>query len=414
VAVSPSGERASPHTTALRGATLIDGTGADPRSGATVVLEGDRIIAVGTGRPPAGSRVLDLGGRTLIPGLFNCHVHLQLDAGPTPLVALEDESPDVTRVRARERAARMLRAGVTTVRDCGARDWQVIELRRSVDEGIVSGPRILACGRALCLAGGHAQVVGEPVKVVDDVPGAVRRQIEAGADFIKAMATGGFGKAGERLDHSELDLEQLAAAADAAHAAGRRLTVHAYGTRGIRDAIAAGADSVEHATFLDDEVLRLLKERGIFIVPTLTNTYRVATEGAKGGVPPYIIASAAAALPAMLANAGRAWRAGARMALGTDAGSWINPHDDIATELRLRVQVGVPPLAALTMATRWSAECLGIADRVGTLEPGKLADVVVLDGDPLTDLSALERVQAVFKGGELVHSVDGALAEEAS
>jgi imidazolonepropionase-like amidohydrolase len=389
-------------TTALCGVTLIDGTGADPRTGMTLVMDDRRLAVVGTGRPPAGARVIDVEGRVVIPGLFNCHVHLQLDGGPSPLVDLATEPSGMSLLRAARRAGQMLRAGVTAVRDCGAKDWHIIHLRDAVEGGVVEGPRILACGRALCAAGGHAEVVGEPVRGVDEVAGAVRRQLDAGADFIKAMATGGFGRAGERLDHSELGVEHLRVAAQTAHAAGRRLTVHAYGAGGIRDAARGGADSVEHAAFVDDEALDLLRSRGVFTVPTLTNTFRVVTEGAKGGVPSHVVASATAAWPTMLANAARTWRAGVKMAVGTDAGSWLNPHADIATELRLRVQIGATPLEALTMATRGSAECLGIAKDVGTLEPGKLADLVVLDADPLVDMGALERIHAVFKGGRRV------------
>ncbi len=392
--------------TALRGATVIDGTGAGPRPGGTLVIEGRRLTAVTTGPAPAGARTVDLDGRTVIPGLFNCHVHLQLNAGPSPLADLAGEPSGLSLLLAARRAGEMLRAGVTTVRDCGAKDWQVIHLRRAVEEGIVEGPRILACGRALCAAGGHAEVVGEPVGGEADVARAVARQLEAGADFVKAMGTGGFGKDGELLDRSELTVAQLRAAADAAHGAGRRLTVHAYGGQGIRDAIEAGADSIEHATFVDGPLLAALRARGVFIVPTLTNTYRVATEGARGGVAPFIVATASAVLPTMLDTAGRAFRAGVKMALGTDAGSWLNRHADIATELRLRVQAGATPLAAITMATAWSAECLGVGDQVGTLEPGKLADLVVLDGDPLADLSALEKIHAVYKDGAPIRRAD--------
>ena len=391
-------------TTIIRGARVIDGTGAAPTTHATLWLEAARIAEVGTdgGRVPAGARVVDVEGRTVIPGLFNCHVHLHLDAGPAPLAALAGEPPETTHVNAARRATAMLRRGITTIRDCGARDWQVIALRDAIARGEIEGPRIFACGRAICAAGGHALVLGEPVESESDVSEAAQRQLAAGADFLKAMATGGFGKDGERLDDCELSVNQIRAAAEAAHAVGRRLTVHAYGNRGIRNAVAGGADSIEHATFVDDETLALLKARGVMLVPTLTNTYRVATEGAQGGVAPYIIKTAAAIFPTMLASAERALRVGVKLAVGTDAGSWLNPHTDIAMELRLRLQAGATALEALTMATGWSAECLGVADQAGTLEPGKLADVVVLDGDPLEDLGALERVHAVWKQGRRV------------
>ncbi len=389
-------------TLVIRGACLIDGTGAEPRKDATLVIRGRRIAEIrprGGGRPEPGAVSMDVEGRTVIPGLFNCHVHLQMNAGPSPLADLETEPSGISLLLAARRAADMLRHGITTVRDCGARDWQVIHLREAVTAGLVEGPRILACGRALCAAGGHAAVLSEPVGGEASAAAAARRQLAAGADFVKVMATGGFGKDGERLDHCELGVGEIRAAAEAAHAAGKRLAVHAYGNRGIRDAVAGGADTVEHATFLDEETVALLRRSGTFIVPTLTNTYRVATEGLERGVSEYLVRTAASVLPVMLRNAGLAYRAGVRMAVGTDAGSWLNLHTDIVTELRLRIEAGVSPSDAIVMATRASAECLGLDAVVGTLEPGKLADIVVLDGNPLEDLSALERVHAVFKEG---------------
>ncbi|MGH6691456.1 MAG: amidohydrolase family protein, partial [Gammaproteobacteria bacterium] len=170
----------------------------------------------------------------------------------------------------------------------------------------------------------------------------------------------------------------------------------------IRAAIAAGADSIEHATFVDDETLALLRRRGVFIVPTLTNTYRVTTDGERGGVAPYIVKTASSVFPTMLASAGRAIRAGVRMALGTDAGSWLNPHTDLTTEIRLRVEAGATPLTALSMATLLSAQCMGLEADLGSLEPGKIADIVVLDGDPLMNFTAYERIHRVFKSGEPV------------
>ncbi len=386
----------------IRGAHLIDGTGADPQPDCSLLIEAGRIVEVRPGgglRATADTRSVDVQGRAVIPGLFNCHVHLHLDAGPQPLAALAAEPPGLSALRAAHRAQAMLRRGITTVRDCGAKDWQVIHLRDAVASGAVQGPRIQACGRALCAAGGHAAVLSEPVADEVEMARAARRQLEAGADFLKVMATGGFGKDGEQLDRCEFEVEPIRLAAEIAHRAGRKLAVHAYGNLGIRNAIAAGADSIEHATFVDDETLDLLRRRGIFIVPTLTNTYRVATEGEAGGIAPYIVKTASRVFPTMITNAGRAYRAGVKMALGTDAGSWLNPHTDVATEIRLRVEAGATPLAALTMATFLSAHCLGLEAIVGSLAPGKLADVVVLDGDPLTDLTAFERVHAVYQSG---------------
>lgn len=386
----------------IRGGYVIDGTGADPQRDCSLLIEDGRIVAVRPGgdlRAPAGTRSVDVEGRSVIPGLFNCHVHLELDAGPAPLAALATEPSGLTLLRAAQRARAMLRHGITTVRDCGAKDWHVIHLRDAIAGGVVQGPRIQACGRALCAVGGHAAVIAEPVAGEAEMAAAALRQLEAGADFLKVMGTGGFGKDGEQLDRCELDVEPIRVATAIAHRAGRKATVHAYGNQGIRNAIAAGADSIEHATFVDDETLDALRRRNVFIVPTLTNTYRVATEGEQGGVAPYIVKTASQALPIMMANAARAYRARVKMALGTDAGSWLNPHTDVATEIQLRVESGATPLAALTMATAASAECLGLQALLGSLEPGKIADVVILDGDPLADLTAYRRVHAVYRGG---------------
>lgn len=393
-------------TLVVRGARLIDGTGRGPIGGVTLVIEGDRIRAI----DPAGSRsgsgatIVDVGGRTVVPGFFNCHVHLQMNAGPAPLADLGEEPSGVSLLLAARRAGEMLRHGITTIRDCGARDWQVIHLRDAIAAGIVEGPRIFACGRAIAARDGHAQVLSEPVEDVHEVADAVRRQLQAGADFVKVMATGGFGKDGERLDHCELSVEQIRTAVDVAHAAGKRVAVHAYGNTGIRQAIAAGADTIEHAAFLDEETIGLLCAKGIPIVPTLTNTFRVSTAPPGSGLSEYMVRTAAGAFPTMVDTARRARTGGVTLAFGTDAGSWLNAHTDIATELRLRVEVGAAPVEALRMATLDSARSLGVAADLGSLEPGKIADLVVLDGDPLVDLAAVSTVYAVYKGGRRVAS----------
>jgi imidazolonepropionase-like amidohydrolase len=390
----------------IEGAYLIDGTGAEPVPSCAIVVEGDRIAALlpgGRGRTAAGDRVLDVGGRTVMPGLFNCHVHLQMDGGRSPL---EASALAVSAPSAPARAESMLRRGITTMRDCGARDSAIVTLAKDVKAGRVRGPRIVACGRPLCATGGHAPALSEPVRGEEQIRQACRRQLDDGAEFIKVMATGGFGKEGEQLDVCELTVAELAAAAEVAHEAGRKLAVHAYGNQGIRNALAAGADTIEHATFLDEETVGILKERQTFIVPTLANTYRVATEGQAGGLSAYMVGVAERVFPVMMETFRLAYRAGVRVALGTDAGSWLNPHTDIVTELRLRIRAGATPLDVIRMATGESAACCGLAHETGTIAPGKLADLVILNANPLEDISAVEDLYRVYLGGVEVHPAE--------
>lgn len=391
---------------AVTGARLIDGTGNGVIPDAAMLIVDGRIerIVAGGGADMVRSADtrLDLEGRSVVPGLFNCHVHLYMNAGTQPLVDLAEEPTGLSVLIAAARARRMLGNGITTVRDCGAKDLEILHLRRAVADGHIAGPRILSCGRAICSAHGHAKVLSAPVHDADEVARVAKNQLAAGTDFVKLMATGGFGKDGEDLDKCELTEEEIRAAVHIAHGARKRVAVHAYGNQGIRNAVLAGTDTVEHCAFPEDDTIVLMLERDTSAVPTLTNTFKVSTQGGDWGVTPYIVETASRVYPEMLSRARRMLEMGLRMGVGTDAGSWLNPHEDIVTELQIRVELGASPVEAIRMGTLDSAACLGLEHEVGSLQEGKTADFVVLDGDPAEDIAALRSVHEVYRNGRAV------------
>ena len=256
-------------TLVLVGATLIDGTGAEPVRGRAVVVEGDRITQVVHGaRAPRGRRI-DLSGFTLLPGLINCHVHLCFGAEADPVRALKDEPPALTALKVLRRAHETVEAGVTTVRDLGGREYVELAVRRAIAEGLFPGPRILGAGRPVCMTGGHGNFVGREADGPDDVRKAVREQLKAGVDVIKLIATGGVMTPGVEPGSPQLTLDEMRAGVEEATKAGRRTAAHAQGSTGIADAVEAGITTIEHGIFLTDEIIAAMKRRGVFLVPTL-------------------------------------------------------------------------------------------------------------------------------------------------
>jgi len=399
----------------IKNARLIDGTGRDPVTGAAVLIEEDRIAAVGSVGEvaiPEGDRVetIDAAGRTLLPGLIDAHVHITGNGDPDLLKAMKKTIPYVT-LESSVNARKTLEAGFTTIRDAGG-EWLIdISLRDAIRDGLVPGPRMLVSGVPLSITGGHGDHFFPPeiefrgrrvVDSPDEARKAAREQLRNGADLIKLMATGGVMSEKDLPTSRGMTIAEMEAAIEEAHNVGKKTLAHAQGANGIRNAILAGVDSIEHGFYLTDEIIDLMLERGVFLVPTLVAVHQILANGEKMGIPEYGVRKAREHAEAHKKSFQRALKAGVKIAMGTDAATPFNYHGRNALELELMVEAGMTPAQALQAATRMGAELLGLADKIGTVEPGKLADLILVDGDPLADIRLLqdtERIKLVIKGG---------------
>jgi len=390
------------HRTILRNARLLDGTGAAPYVGVDVVLDGGKIAAVGGLHPSGDAEVIDLRGRTLMPGLIDCHVHLTFAGDPKDVErAATVPVPDLAWTAAAN-ARDTLDGGVTTVRDVGARAGVAIRLREAIAAGRVPGPRVRAAGSIICMTGGHGWFIGREADGPDDVRRAVREQLKAGADCLKFTATGGGMTPGVDPRASSFTEAELAAGVDEAHKAFRRAAAHAQGNAGIKNAVRAGIDSIEHGVYLDDEVVEEMLRRGTFLVPTLVAPAMIARHGTSAGIPDYVVTKASGVLEVHRESFRKAARAGVRIAMGTDAGTPFNRHGANVQELALMVECGMSPADTIVAATRSAAELLDLLKVTGTVEPGKSADLLIVDGDPLTDIRILgdrDRLLGILKDG---------------
>lgn len=394
----------------LRGARLIDGTGRPPQDDAAVLVDGPYIVAVGPQADlglPAAATVYDLQGKTLLPGLIDCHVHVTMEPDPDPLPRLREESDLLLTLRGAKNAWRSLLAGYTTLRTLGGRGRSEIELKRALEKGLLRGSRLVVAGQLLTMTGGHGYFMGREVDGPDQLRRAAREELKAGADVIKLMATGGVLTPGVEPGSPQLTLEEMRSAVEEAHKAGKKTAAHAQGSEGIKNAILAGIDSIEHGMFLTDEIIELMLEKKVFLVATLAAPYYIFYEGKKAGIPEYAVKKTEKAMAAHLESLKKAHRAGVLLAAGTDAGTPLNAHGHNAFELELLVRAGLSPMEAIRAATGRAAELLGRPD-LGTIEAGKVADLVVVDGDPLADISVLQgRIKQVFKEGQAVDPAEG-------
>jgi imidazolonepropionase-like amidohydrolase len=400
---------------AITNATLIDGTGADPVRGATLLIEGERIERVGKGlEPPRGADVIDAGGRTVMPGLIDAHVHFMSRPSSMQERALQPLS--LTLFLAAKHAKDTLDGGVTTVRDAGGTPQG---FKMAVERGLIPGPRMRIAVGALSQTGGHGdgtmpagfrmrnQSPEWPETVVDgpeEVRKATRALLRAGADFIKLHATGGVMSPSDEPGHTQFSPEEIAVMVRTAAAAGKTCMAHAQGTQGIENAVLAGVESIEHGIWLDDEVIAEMKRRGAFLVPTLVAPLWVLRreERQPGSVLPQSLRKTKEVIEDHKRSFGRAVEAGVRIAMGTDSG--VGEHGANAEELQLMVEAGMTPMQAIVASTRTAAECVHMAADVGTLEPGKYADLLIVDGDPLASIAVLqqrERLALVMKGGKV-------------
>jgi imidazolonepropionase-like amidohydrolase len=387
---------------AIRDVNIVDGTGGPAVPDQAVIVEGTRISWIGpVGHLAGGDRltVTEGNGRFLLPGLINCHVHLCHDGAPNLFAQAQADSPTAATLRGFLNLQLTLLSGVTTVRDCGAAGGVAIELSRAVENGLITGPRVLAAGRVITMTGGHGYFIGREADGADAVRAATRAEIKEGAHFIKAMATGGVLTPGVSPTQTALQPDELEAVAREAHNSGRRAACHAIGNAGIKNAVRAGIDSIEHAYYLDDEALDLMIDHSTYIVPTLLAGHQIVSNGQAGRVPPWITEKSLASAEHHHESFAAAVKSGLKIAAGTDAGTPFNPHGDLAAELKLMVDYGLSPADAIVAATRNAAENLGLLSDTGTVEAGKRADLILVDGDPTVDISCLSRVSYVVSNG---------------
>jgi imidazolonepropionase-like amidohydrolase len=411
-----------PRTVVVRASRMFDGRGERVVAPGVVVVSGGRIVAAGPNAAvPAGAEVIDLGDATLLPGFMDAHTHLSFESSDDwkqdELDSLKKSAAELA-LDASVYARRTLLAGFTTVRDLGSGDYVDVGLRNAARGGKVPGPRMLVAVRGISATGGHCDptnsyrpdvfdrdsgIVAAVADGPDAVRSAVRLNIKDGADVIKVCATGGVLSMNDDVRSPQLTQAELDALVDEAHARGRKAAAHAHGAEGAKRAVRAGIDSVEHGSFLDEEALELMRQRGTFLVPTLMAGEGLREKMEKGSYfPPQVEAKARAALASRDQMFRRAVEKRVRIAFGTDAG--VFAHGRNAEEFRHMVRLGMTPAAALRSATSVVAELLGVADRLGTLEAGKLADLVAVPGDPTQDIRQTERVFFVMKEGAVVRN----------
>jgi imidazolonepropionase-like amidohydrolase len=381
--------------------TLFDGHSEHRKAG--VLVMGRRIEWVGPhARSPRLARAaseVDAAGRTLTPGLIDCHVHLCFDGEPD-FLAQARVSEAWAAIRCVKNGERHLAAGVTTVRDLGGLQGVVCDVARAIDEGLVTGPRVIASGQAITITGGHGwNSFALQADGPDGIRVAVRQQLRRGARSIKIVATGGVLTPGVSFDFTAFTPEEVEAAVDEAHKWGVPITAHAIGAAGIANCVAAGIDSIEHGAQIQSDTAKLMKERGIFHVPTISALAGIVDHPDE--VPEYAVEKGKTVLAFARDTFRRTVRAGVRHACGTDAGTPFNPHGGAPKEIVRMVEWGLPPLKALRAATSNAAELLRLPD-VGTVERGKAADLVLWVEDPLEDPTALLNPAGVWKGGDEV------------
>ena len=418
---------AAGQTIVLKAARMFDGKTSALVSNATIVVQGDKIIDVGSNvAAPADAQVIDLGDVTLSPGFMDAHTHLTLNFWGnfnTRRLAELDQNVSEHAIRATTYARATVEAGFTTVRDLGSRfmaspERVDVALRNSINKGVVVGPRMLVATKGIGATGGHFDPSSgfrdmlfgrqpDPSDGIADGPDeirkAVRNEVKNGADVIKAAVSGGVLSLADEVDTPQFTPAEMAALVDESHRLRKKVAVHCHGDLAAKDAINAGVDSIEHGSFLKPETLTLMKSKGTFLVPTL-----MATEWIMGKIADYpepLQAKAKAAAAARSDMFRNAVKMGLKIALGTD--SAVFPHGQNAKEFKLMVDLGMTPIDALKTGTSNCAELFGIAARTGTLEKGKLADIVAMPGDPTQDITATERVSFVMKDGKVIRNGPG-------
>ena len=385
----------------LIGGAVYGGLGNEVIENGFVEIVDGKIGAVGSVRDLSSkpdAELIDTTGKTVLPGIIDTHMHVFHEPQMLRL------SEGAAAIWGANYAQSALRAGVTTMRDLGAQSGAVFGLKKALNEGYTVGPRYLVAGRAICMTGGHgwanlsAEADGE-----DAIRKLARQQIKLGADVIKVMASGGAGTPGELPTEAQFSMQEIRAAVDVAHDFGKPVAAHALATEGIIRAIEAGVDTIEHGVFLDDRAIELMLKKNVALCPTISVYPRIINRGPAGGEAPFVMEKSVALLGPHLESLRKAVAAGVRIVFGTDATTLYNPVGDFSDEMDLMVKAGMSPVEVIHSATSTAADICRVSNIVGTLEAGKLADVVVVDGDATKDIAALSATNLVFKDGICVY-----------
>jgi imidazolonepropionase-like amidohydrolase len=421
--------KATPSQTVyVKAGHLFDATSDKLRDNVVVVIEGERITRVapaGEVSIPAGATVVDLSNDWVLPGLIDCHTHLEARADRYDPINQVKETPFMGGFNGVVNADRTLQAGFTGVRDVGSQPFFAVDLRRAIDSGYIPGPRIVASGPGISITGGHGDMNGfaPPVNnmmypaekdyAIADGPEEVRRvvreQVKYGVDVIKILATGGVLSQGDKPGAEQFTYEELKVAADEAHHAGRKIAAHAHGTEGIKDAVRAGIDSIEHGSLIDAEGIELMKQHGTYLVADIYNDDYILGKAIEFGLPKENVEKEKMVGRLQRENFAKAVAAGVKIAFGTDAG--VYPHGDNAKQFYYMVKFGMTPAGAIRAATSSAADLIDRAKDQGTVEAGKYADLIGVTSNPLDDVKVLEHVSFVMKGGKVYKDEVGATAK---
>ena len=402
--------------TILHCGTIIDGQSNDITKSASIIVEGDAIVAIERGYVVgnSGDQVIDLKSSTVMPGLMDMHVHITSEVSPTRFADRFRLDPVDHAFESVRYAERTLMAGFTTVRDLGSAFDLAISMRDAINKGYLTGPRIITSGKSLATTGGHADptngtnasLVGDPgpkegvVNSAEDARKAVRQRYKSGADLIKITATGGVLSEASNGSNAQFTEQEIRAIIETARDYDFKVAAHAHGQEGMKRAVIAGITSIEHGTFMDDEVMRLMKKHGTVFVPTILAGKFVAEKAEEDGYFSELIRPKAREIgPQIQDTFAAAYRSGVKIAFGTDTG--VSPHGDNWKEFVYMVEAGMPPMEAIQSATMAGAELIGMADKLGSLEVGKIADIVAVGADPLQDISVMEDISFVMKAGKI-------------
>ncbi|MBI2681862.1 MAG: amidohydrolase family protein [Acidobacteriales bacterium] len=406
----------APKVTYIKAGRLFDSVSDAYKTNMVIVVEGERIKSIAPAaqtQVPKDASVIDLSNATVLPGLIDCHTHLGSSGDRYAEIYAFKDSPFRGAFSGLMNSEKTLLAGFTSVRDVGSSPFLAVDLRNAINEGMFPGPRIVASGPYISMTGGHGDLNNYAPQVqvwmfpeerdfsiadgVDQIRHTVRAQLKYGVDVIKIGATGGVLSKGDSPGAPQYTEAELKAAADEAHMAGRRIAAHAHGAEGIKNAIRAGIDSIEHASLVDDEGIRLAKEHGTYFDMDIYNDDYILGKAIEHGLPQENVDKEKMVGRLQRENFEKAVKAGVKMAFGTDAG--VYPHGDNAKQFFYMVKFGMTPAQAIKTATASSADLIDRGKSVGTLEAGKFADIIAVTGDPLKDVTALEKVDFVMKSG---------------